>query len=594
MSKKASRKSFITIVNEIHQAYERMRDLYKFVEYNRRICDALICRVDSVEFKLRDMLKIRINEDNKYYENMKIYSHDNYFTMQQLLTNIHDMEKFIDELSHLRTYFTGKSIETTFYELTKRFDIYIKTLNVKIDVDVNSESVLLTMDIKSFEKNKLYHNKVKKPDEINLDSIIKQDSLASSPAEQDFFVNPLRINYETKINGQKKVNILGLNVYCEVEGHRQSDIELLELLQLHEEEIFNVLPTSAIGIGITFVKSYQEPSIILYVNTLPELSEQTIKNFFEILQRPPEDIVICQLLDEDNLNNSDERSNNDNSSRNFRVEKEDNNRERENNSDRDKGENKDSKDDSNGGKEYNKDNKGDSNESQGVNDENGNGLNKNNKGKEKEDGGNGGDGGDDPNDANATMSYGTIDANASANITSSNDSNSIGQVVTIHFMLSMWHPGNKDNKLEFEISKINFSGGEMLSDRFKKISGEGYYPVEAKINFKAYHNCQQDNTSVLITVEESSPYSEMGYMQISLSKVKCLSTNPNRGFREITWKHHIRNEEKKIPDYSQVPIHKAHFRYAKDLVKEFEFKTELTLEFKKKWFSKELMLRRSR
>ncbi|CAG8699387.1 14002_t:CDS:2, partial [Acaulospora morrowiae] len=65
-------------------------------------------------------------------------------------------------------------------------------------------------------------------------------------------------------------------------------------------------------------------------------------------------------------------------------------------------------------------------------------------------------------------------------------------------------------------------------------------------------------------------------------------------FREITWKHRIRNEEKKIPDYSQVPVHKARFGYAKELVKEFEIKTVLTLEFKKKWFSKELKLRRSR
>ncbi|CAG8790269.1 16_t:CDS:1, partial [Acaulospora morrowiae] len=150
------------------------------------------------------------------------------------------------------------------------------------------------------------------------------------------------------------------------------------------------------------------------------------------------------------------------------------------------------------------------------------GLNKNNKGKGKG-GGDDGDDGDDPNDTNITMSYGIIDANASANITSSNDSNPIGQVVTIHFMLSMWHPGNKDNKLEFEISKINFSGGEMLSDQFKEIKGEGYYPVEAKINFKAYHNCQKDNNSVLITVEESFPYSEMEDVQVSLTKSKGLS-----------------------------------------------------------------------
>ncbi|CAG8729143.1 14772_t:CDS:2, partial [Acaulospora morrowiae] len=165
MSKETSLKSVVTIVDEIFQAYERMRDICKFAAYNRRICDAMIRRVYSVVFKLRDMLKIRINEDNKFYENMKFYiqenhfttwefySYDNYFTMQQLLNNIHDMEKFIDELSHLRTYFTGKSIETTFYELTKAFDMYVKALNVKIDVDVNFEYLLLTMDIKSFEKH---------------------------------------------------------------------------------------------------------------------------------------------------------------------------------------------------------------------------------------------------------------------------------------------------------------------------------------------------------------------------------------------------------------------------------------------------------
>ncbi|CAG8698289.1 8612_t:CDS:1, partial [Acaulospora morrowiae] len=171
MSKETSRKLFVTIVDEIHQAYKRMRDLYEFAKYNRRVCDSLIRRVESVELELRDMLKTRINEDNEYYENMKFhkkkekefyiqenhfttrefYSNDNAYTMQQLLNNIHDMEKFIDELSHLRTYFTGKSIETTFYELTKKFDMYVKALNVKMDVDVYSETVSLKMDISNFE-----------------------------------------------------------------------------------------------------------------------------------------------------------------------------------------------------------------------------------------------------------------------------------------------------------------------------------------------------------------------------------------------------------------------------------------------------------
>ncbi|CAG8496546.1 4637_t:CDS:2 [Acaulospora morrowiae] len=570
MSKEISLKSFVTIVDEIHQAYKKMRDLYEFAEYNRQVCNALIHRVDSVEFKLRDMLRIRMNEDDESYKNMKFYkkkqfyiqenhfttrefySHESYLTMQQLLNNIYDMEKFIDELSHLRTYFTGKSIETTFYELTKEFDMYVKALNIKIDVDANSESVSLTMDIKSFEKNKLNNNKVKQSDENNPVSTIKQDSLASSlgqsnvkenfyPAEQDFLDNCLRITYDTKINDQKKVNIPGLEVYCEVEGNRQSDVELLELLRLHEEEIFNILPTSAIGIGITFVKSYQEPSIILYVNILSELSEQTIENFFEILQRPPEDIVICQLFDEDKPNNSAERR-----------------------------ENKGNENDPNEVKEYNKDNEGATNESQKV-----------------------------------------IYASANVHITSNNNSDQFGQAAYIQFKLKMQRLKSTNDELKslkFEIFDIIFSGGEMLSSKISNLKGEGYYPIKAEVILEPKQDLSPKILSRLITsINLNSPSGEMNVIQNRIEtknvgttagvnginpnltvnsnkeitineKVSSVRiTNPNLGFPNILWEHDLRNEERRLPNYSEAPVHTACIGY-KD-VKKFEVRATLTLEY---------------
>ncbi|CAG8638608.1 6453_t:CDS:2, partial [Acaulospora morrowiae] len=436
-------------------------------------------------------------------------------------------------------------------------------------------------------------------------------------AEQDFLDNPLRIIYDTKINGQKKVNIPGLYVYCEVEGNRQSDIEVLELLQLHEEEIFNILPSSVIGIGITFVKSYQEPSIILYVNILPELSEQTIENFFAILQRPPEDIVICLLFDEDKLNNNAERSNNNNSSRNFGVEKEEDNRERENNSDGSKGENKDREDDPNGGKEYNKDNEGDSNESQRGNDENENGLNKNNKGKEKEGGGNDDDDGD-PSDTNSnTMPYGAIYASANVHITPDNNNDNFGQAAYIQFKLRMRRLKSTNDELKslkFEIFGIIFSGGEMLSSKIPNLKGEGYYPVKAEVILEPRQDDQKKKLSRLITsIDLNSPSGEMNVIRnrtetnnvgttagvnginpnltVNLNKEITINekvssvriTNPNLGFPNILWEHDLGNEERRLPVYSEAPLHTACIGY-KD-VKNFEVKATLTLEYNEHFIS---------
>ncbi|CAG8500844.1 10963_t:CDS:2, partial [Acaulospora morrowiae] len=405
-------------------------------------------------------------------------------------------------------------------------------------------------------------------------------------------------------------------------------------MQLHEEEIFKILPPSAIGIGITFVKSYREPSIIVYGNMLPvELTEQTIKNFFEVIQRPPEDIVICQLFDNDALCKPDNDSarvisniheiskgkKNNNDDDNFETEKDEYTEESV--LDGNKGENDSSENELNGSK----------GENNGSNDLNGNQKNNdpnknqksNNKENEKDSGSNknngqekdGGDGGDDPNDLNTVIPYGAIDANAFAKIMISDQC----QEASIHFVLKMWHPGN-DDELAFEISDIKLSGGKMLSKKIKGLKGEGYYPIKAEVKLEAHPEDPKNNLSILITsIRDCSPCSEMNVNQgrskttkissltgatgiipaatLNLNQEKTISenvysvsiTNSDRGPTKILWEHEMENKEKKIPDYSNVREHKAHFKYAKhstkNPVKNFEIKTELTLEYDKNFVS---------
>ncbi|CAG8618583.1 13316_t:CDS:2 [Acaulospora morrowiae] len=307
----------------------------------------------------------------------------------------------------------------------------------------------------------------------------------------------------------------------------------------------------------TFEKAYKEPSIVLYVNKSLEPSDEITRMIFKILKRPPEDVVIRQLSEENESDINAENNNNKN------IIVADNNDCQKN---RNIGDNNGNEDDR----------------------ENGSSSNKKYENNGKEDGGDDGDG---PNETNGVNLNGFIKASASANI----KFEEIIQKVTMQFILRMKHPDNKSDRLDIIVTDISISGGRMLSSQSKpiKVIGViGYYPIEVQVSFTAISKFLEDKDSNLINfANEYTPIQNISTQThtkteiISEMNVPIVTiTTVESGGTRFLWEHALNNKEKKIPGYS-APTHKADFEYEKVLAKEFEIKMELVLasEFKRRF-----------
>ncbi|CAG8601192.1 3594_t:CDS:2 [Acaulospora morrowiae] len=410
---------------------------------------------------------------------------------------------------------------------------------------------------------------------------------------------------QMQVKGQKKENISGVYAKCTV-GFKQAEVDLLNLLHLHENEIFEILPKNVVGIGTTFERSYKEPSIVLYINKSLELSDEIIRILFKILKRPPEDVIICQLSTE---NESDENAGNNNNKNtiddgyNDYLENENIVDKNGSEDDRENGSSTNKKYESNRDEDDHIENRQDDNKKRNKKE-----SNENNKDNGKEDGG---DGGDEPNGTNGVNLDGFIKASASVNIMFEE----IIQKATMQFILQMKHPNNKNDRLDIAVTKISISGGRMLSNQSKSIKVIGYYPIEVQVSFTAISKLLEDKDSNLINfVNESIPIRNIstqthtktvkkgvaagfeGYTPnaivnygqeeiISEENIPIVTiTTVESGGTRFLWEHALNNKKRKIPGYS-APTHKADFEYEKVLVKEFEIKMELVLasEFKSRF-----------
>ncbi|GBC03860.1 hypothetical protein RclHR1_05370005 [Rhizophagus clarus] len=127
---------FIPLVTEVANILDQIVELYHSAEHNKRICGALIDRVSAAEAAVRN-LKIR-RDQNKNFFNQK-----NLILLQRLVNNIHQIKKFVGEVSQLKgltKYVQAKSIEKSFKELCRDFDSNISTLNFSITVDSRNQA----------------------------------------------------------------------------------------------------------------------------------------------------------------------------------------------------------------------------------------------------------------------------------------------------------------------------------------------------------------------------------------------------------------------------------------------------------------------
>ncbi|GBC04293.1 hypothetical protein RclHR1_00560020 [Rhizophagus clarus] len=117
---------FLPLTDEIRKILNEVIDIAQKAEYNTRICDALKQRVYAVDLAVLD-LKVQRN-------NQEYFNGSNYLHLQNLITIITHIKKFMKNISQIlellkSKYILPKNIEKTLKELCDDFDVCI----IKID-----------------------------------------------------------------------------------------------------------------------------------------------------------------------------------------------------------------------------------------------------------------------------------------------------------------------------------------------------------------------------------------------------------------------------------------------------------------------------
>jgi hypothetical protein len=129
--------NFLPLISRIEDILDEVVDLIQEAEHNRRICDVLKQRVYVAYLAV---FEIKVKRSN-YQE---FFNKKNYLYLQHLVTVIEHIKNFIENISKIKKllkfkYVQTKSIEKTFKELCKDFDICI----------INIDTLDFTTTIKS-------------------------------------------------------------------------------------------------------------------------------------------------------------------------------------------------------------------------------------------------------------------------------------------------------------------------------------------------------------------------------------------------------------------------------------------------------------
>ncbi|UZO15572.1 uncharacterized protein OCT59_006990 [Rhizophagus irregularis] len=118
---------FLPLIDEIRNILNEVIEITQAAEYNKRICNALKQRVHAVDLAVFD-LKVQRNNNQEYFNG------NNYLHLQNLITIITNIKKFMKNISQMITllklkYILPENIEKALKELCGDFDVCI----IKID-----------------------------------------------------------------------------------------------------------------------------------------------------------------------------------------------------------------------------------------------------------------------------------------------------------------------------------------------------------------------------------------------------------------------------------------------------------------------------
>ncbi|CAG8758163.1 27011_t:CDS:2, partial [Dentiscutata erythropus] len=129
---------FDPLVTNIIELTKSTLDIYENVQFNKKICDCLIDRVESVEMAIKS-LKRHKEENARYFFNQTTYN-----TFHQLIVVLEKMQQYITDVSQLhglRKFTNIMDIKKQFEELTVEFDMIVSTLQLKMAFSEKEQSI---------------------------------------------------------------------------------------------------------------------------------------------------------------------------------------------------------------------------------------------------------------------------------------------------------------------------------------------------------------------------------------------------------------------------------------------------------------------
>src|ERR1051325_4825706 len=114
-----SSKHFDVLISKILDINKNILELYETVQYNKKICDCLIDRVESTEMAIKS-LKRHKEENVGYFLQEEVYH--GYHKFIDLLERIHQYITDVSQLYGLRKFGSVEKLKQHFRSIIKEFD----------------------------------------------------------------------------------------------------------------------------------------------------------------------------------------------------------------------------------------------------------------------------------------------------------------------------------------------------------------------------------------------------------------------------------------------------------------------------------------
>ncbi|GBB83353.1 hypothetical protein RclHR1_10080006, partial [Rhizophagus clarus] len=200
---------FLPLINEIRNILNDVINIAQEAEYNTRICNALKQRVYAIDLAVLD-LKVQRN-------NQEYFNGNNYLHLQNLITIITSIKKFMKNISQILTllkskYILPKNIEKTLKELCDDFDVCISkidasdfTTTIKDKIRSEEEGEQLKADQEDL--NKYFGQIVGINDKDKEETITRINKINVMRSTMEYLLDK-QTEYSQRLQIQSKINAI--------------------------------------------------------------------------------------------------------------------------------------------------------------------------------------------------------------------------------------------------------------------------------------------------------------------------------------------------------------------------------------------------